>query len=602
MYDVEEVGLVKFDFLGLRTLTVINNATKSVEKIDPDFRLLKIPMDDNKVFRLLCSGKTKGIFQLESSGMIDLIKRLKPENFSDIIALVALYRPGPLNSGMADDYINRKNGRESTSYQHPLLKKVLNETYGVFVYQEQVMEAAQVLASYSLGDADNLRRAMGKKKADVMEEEKGTFVEGCTNNDIPKNKAIEIFENIEKFAGYGFNKSHSAAYALVAYQTAYLKTHFPSHFIAAVLSSEQDKTDKLEPHIKDCSDMNVDILPPNINTSMATFFVNEKDQIEYGLAALKDVGKKFIDELIVERDKGKFKSLIDLASRIDLRKGGIRSLQSLAKSGAFDEICNRDEAIQNIRNYLVVSEQKFKSRESGIVDMFGDGEEQKINTVKAKPFSESEKLKMELQSFGFYFSKHPISLLRRTISSKIHPINKLNTSGAEKSIPVLINQRRVIKKGTNIYVFLEVSDETGIIDVSVPLELYDAKKSLFKENSLAMIKGNIVADDYRKDNVDNVGIKIRASDISPIDVARSQTSSKITLNIDRSQLKAVENGVIEELLKLNANNGVEVYLNFEDNDLNLSSELKVDSFKISLEDSTFEKLDKLFGEENYTLA
>ena len=602
MYDVEEVGLVKFDFLGLRTLTVINNATKSVEKIDPDFRLLKIPMDDNKVFRLLCSGKTKGIFQLESSGMIDLIKRLKPENFSDIIALVALYRPGPLNSGMADDYINRKNGRESTSYQHPLLKKVLNETYGVFVYQEQVMEAAQVLASYSLGDADNLRRAMGKKKADVMEEEKGTFVEGCTNNDIPKNKAIEIFENIEKFAGYGFNKSHSAAYALVAYQTAYLKTHFPSHFIAAVLSSEQDKTDKLEPHIKDCSDMNVDILPPNINTSMTTFFVNEKDQIEYGLAALKDVGKKFIDELIVERDKGKFKSLIDLASRIDLRKGGIRSLQSLAKSGAFDEICNRDEAIQNIRNYLVVSEQKFKSRESGIVDMFGDGEEQKINTVKAKPFSESEKLKMELQSFGFYFSKHPISLLRRTISSKIHPINKLNTSGAEKSLPVLINQRRVIKKGTNIYVFLEVSDETGIIDVSVPLELYDAKKSLFKENSLAMIKGNIVADDYRKDNVDNVGIKIRASDISPIDVARSQTSSKITLNIDRSQLKAVENGVIEELLKLNVNNGVEVYLNFEDNDLNLSSELKVDSFKISLEDSTFEKLDKLFGEENYTLA
>ena len=381
MYDVEEVGLVKFDFLGLRTLTVINNATKSVEKIDPDFRLLKIPMDDNKVFRLLCSGKTKGIFQLESSGMIDLIKRLKPENFSDIIALVALYRPGPLNSGMADDYINRKNGRESTRYQHPLLKKVLNETYGVFVYQEQVMEAAQVLASYSLGDADNLRRAMGKKKADVMEEEKGTFVEGCTNNDIPKNKAIEIFENIEKFAGYGFNKSHSAAYALVAYQTAYLKTHFPSHFIAAVLSSEQDKTDKLEPHIKDCSDMNVDILPPNINTSMATFFVNEKDQIEYGLAALKDVGKKFIDELIVERDKGKFKSLIDLASRIDLRKGGIRSLQSLAKSGAFDEICNRDEAIQNIRNYLVVSEQKFKSRESGIVDMFGDGEGQKLSLI-----------------------------------------------------------------------------------------------------------------------------------------------------------------------------------------------------------------------------
>ena len=212
MYDVEDVGLVKFDFLGLRTLTVINNAVKSVEKIDPHFKLKSISFDDPKVFDLLSSGKTKGIFQLESSGMIDLIKRMKPENFSDIVALVALYRPGPLNSGMADDYINRKNGRDSISYQHPSLKKVLNETYGVFVYQEQVMEAAQVLASYSLGDADNLRRAMGKKKADVMEEEKGSFVSGCKNNDIPERKAIEIFDNIEKFAGYGFNKSHSAAY------------------------------------------------------------------------------------------------------------------------------------------------------------------------------------------------------------------------------------------------------------------------------------------------------------------------------------------------------------------------------------------------------
>ena len=331
MYDVEDVGLVKFDFLGLRTLTVINNAVRSIERVNPDFKLKEIPFDDAKVFNLLSSGKTKGLFQLESSGMIDLIKRLKPENFSDIVALVALYRPGPLNSGMADDYINRKNGRESIAYQHTNLKKVLNETYGVFVYQEQVMEAAQVLASYSLGDADNLRRAMGKKKADVMEEEKGTFVAGCKNNNIPENKAIEIFDNIEKFAGYGFNKSHSAAYAFIAYQTAYLKTHYPSHFIASVLSSEQDKTDKLEPHVKDCTLMGIEILPPNINTSFDTFIVNDKNQIEYGLGALKDVGRKFIEEVCKERGKGKFTSLMDFASRIDLRKGGIRSLQSLGK-------------------------------------------------------------------------------------------------------------------------------------------------------------------------------------------------------------------------------------------------------------------------------
>ena len=452
MYDVEDVGLVKFDFLGLRTLTVINNAVKSVQKVKPDFKLKKISYDDPKVFSLLSSGKTKGIFQLESSGMMDLIKRMKPENFSDITALVALYRPGPLNSGMADDYINRKNGRESIAYQHPDLKKVLNETYGVFVYQEQVMEAAQVLASYSLGDADNLRRAMGKKKADVMEAEKSVFVDGCENNSIGKKKANEIFDNIEKFAGYGFNKSHSAAYALIAYQTAYLKTHFPSHFIASVLSSEQDKTDKLEPHVKDCAVMDVTILSPNINTSHPTFIVNEKDEIEYGLAALKDVGRKFIEEVCAERANGRYTSLMDFASRVDLRKGGIRSLQSMAKAGAFDEICTRDEAVSSIKSYLEASEQKFKSKESAVMEMFGSENDMKVSGYELKHFSESEKLKMELESFGFYYSKHPVSLLRKTISSKLQPINKLMTTTNEKFIPALINHRRIVKKLSLIHI------------------------------------------------------------------------------------------------------------------------------------------------------
>jgi DNA polymerase III, alpha subunit len=247
----------------------------------------------------------------------DVLKKMKPENFADIVAAVALFRPGPLESGMASDYINRKNGRESIIYQHPSLKKITNETYGVFVYQEQVMEAAQVLASYSLGDADNLRRAMGKKKADVMEAEKSIFVEGCKNNNISKKKSEEIFDNIEKFAGYGFNKSHSAAYALIAYQTGYLKTHYPSHFIASVLSSEQDKTDKLEPHVKDCELMKVEILAPSINTSFSNFVVNEKNQIEYGLGALKGVGRKFADEISEERKNGPFKSMMDFASRVD---------------------------------------------------------------------------------------------------------------------------------------------------------------------------------------------------------------------------------------------------------------------------------------------
>lgn len=601
MYDVEDVGLVKFDFLGLRTLTVINNAVRSIERVNPDFKLKEIPFDDAKVFNLLSSGKTKGLFQLESSGMIDLIKRLKPENFSDIVALVALYRPGPLNSGMADDYINRKNGRESIAYQHTNLKKVLNETYGVFVYQEQVMEAAQVLASYSLGDADNLRRAMGKKKADVMEEEKGTFVAGCKNNNIPENKAIEIFDNIEKFAGYGFNKSHSAAYAFIAYQTAYLKTHYPSHFIASVLSSEQDKTDKLEPHVKDCGLMGIEILPPNINTSFETFIVNDKNQIEYGLGALKDVGRKFIEEVCKERSKGKFTSLMDFASRIDLRKGGIRSLQSLAKSGAFDEIADRDLAVSSMRNYLEASEQKFKSKESGMLEMFASNDDLKVSEVTIKKHSEPEKLKMELESFGFYFSKHPVSLLRKTLSAKLNPIKKLVTSNSEKYIPVLINQKRVIKKGTSIFIFLEVSDETGLIDVSVPLELHDLKKPLFKENSLVVIKGTVAADDYRRENLEDVGIKLRATDIYPIDIARSVVNSEIRLSLTREKMQTLGNGKFEELESLSSPEGVGVVLELKDEKLNISSEIRVDSMKISLEDSTFAKLDELIGEENYQI-
>ena len=601
MYDVEEVGLVKFDFLGLRTLTVINNAVKSVQKINPEFNLNNISYEDAKVFSLLSSGKTKGIFQLESSGMRDLIKRMKPENFSDITALVALYRPGPLNSGMADDYINRKNGRESIAYQHPALKKVLNETYGVFVYQEQVMEAAQVLASYSLGDADNLRRAMGKKKADVMEAEKSVFVEGCDNNSIGKKKANEIFDNIEKFAGYGFNKSHSAAYALIAYQTAFLKTHYPSHFIASVLSSEQDKTDKLEPHVKDCALMEVKILSPNINSSHPSFIVNDNDEIEYGLGALKDVGRKFIEEVCAERANGRFTSLMDFASRVDLRKGGIRSLQSMAKAGAFDEICSRDEAVSSVRSYLEASEQKFKSKESAVMEMFAEQSDLKVSGYKLEKFSESEKLKMELESFGFYYSKHPVTLLRKTLSSRIQPISKLMTTTNEKYIPALINHKRIVKKGTSIFVFLEISDETGTIDVSVPIELHDEKKPLFKENGVVMIKGTVVADDYRRGNYEDVGIKIRATDVIPIELARSTLTSKIRLDVTRKQLKELGNGKFQELKALNDPDGIDVVLNLKDDDLNISSELKVDTFKVSLEDSTFEKINEIFGEENYKL-
>ena len=292
---------------------------------------------------------------------------------------------------------------------------------------------------------------------------------------------------------------------------------------------------------------------------------------------------------------------MDFASRIDLRKGGIRSLQSMAKAGAFDEICSRDEAVSSIKNYLEASEQKFKSKESGVMEMFAEQNDLKVSGYKLQSFSESEKLKMELASFGFYYSKHPVSLLRKTLSSRIQPINKLITTTNEKFIPALINHKRIVKKGASIFVFLEVSDETGIIDVSVPIELHDEKKPLFKENGVVMIKGTVVADDFRKGNFEDVGIKIRATDVMPIELARSTVTSSIRLDVSRTQLKELGNGKFEELKALNDPNGINVVFYLKDDDLNISSEVKVDSFKVSLEDSTFEKINEIFGEENYKL-
>jgi DNA polymerase-3 subunit alpha len=273
--DVEKIGLVKFDFLGLRTLTVIDKALKSIninlkDKLDLD----NIPMDDQKVFDLLSSGKTMAVFQLESTGMRDLIKKLKPTKFEEITALLALYRPGPLNSGMHTTFVDRKHGKSPVTYPHDLLEPVLSETYGVIVYQEQVMESARVLAGYSMGEADILRRVMGKKKIEEMEQQRQIFVDGCSKNDIKKATAEKIFDLIEKFAGFGFNKSHSAAYAMLSYQTAYLKTYFPEHFMAAVLSTELGNTDKINTLINECKEMKIKVLTPNIKTSNKHFNVN----------------------------------------------------------------------------------------------------------------------------------------------------------------------------------------------------------------------------------------------------------------------------------------------------------------------------------------
>ena len=335
--DVEKIGLVKFDFLGLRTLTIIDKAIKSINddlasRNKDQLDISNIDLNDSKVFELLSAGKTTAVFQLESPGMKDLIKRLKPTKFEEIVALLALFRPGPLDSGMHDEFVNRKNGKVPVTYPHKLLEPVLSETYGVILYQEQVMESARVLAGYSLGQADILRRAMGKKQVEEMDKQRTIFVNGCKENNIKEDLANKIFNLIETFAGYGFNKSHSAAYALLSFQTAYLKTYYPEYFMAAVLSSAQGNTDKISSIIKECKDMNISVLSPNILTSGTNFFVNPKKQIEYGLTSLKGVAESFIYHLSEIREKNTFNNLLDFSKKDNVKLGGKKSLESFTSN------------------------------------------------------------------------------------------------------------------------------------------------------------------------------------------------------------------------------------------------------------------------------
>jgi DNA polymerase-3 subunit alpha len=337
MKEVETIGLVKFDFLGLKTLTVVNHAIQHIEiNHQVKIELSQIPLDDPEVFTLLGSGSTLGIFQLESSGMKDLLIKFKPENFREVIALVALYRPGPLKSGMVEDFIKRKHGQESIRYDLPNLKEILKDTYGVIVYQEQVMRIASSLANFSLEDADILRRAMSKKDPKEMEMQKEKFLEGARRNRIHLTKAEKIFDLMAKFAEYGFNKSHSAAYALIAYQTAYLKAHYPIEFMAALLTSEVQNADKIVKYIAECRDMGINILPPDINESYKNFTV-VGNQIRFGLAAVKNVGDAALDFILMEREEqGRFQSLADFCKRADSRKVNRRVVESLIKCGAFD--------------------------------------------------------------------------------------------------------------------------------------------------------------------------------------------------------------------------------------------------------------------------
>jgi DNA polymerase-3 subunit alpha len=501
---VEKIGLVKFDFLGLKTLTLLADCTKLIEatrgvKID----LNRLPLDDKKTYRTLCNGNTTGIFQLESTGIRDMTVRIRPNCFEDLVAILALYRPGPLDSGMAEDYIKRKNGKEKIKYLHPLLEDILKDTYGVIVYQEQVMQTAQILAGYTMGDADILRRAMGKKDPEEMAAQRERFVEGAKAKRIDDKQATEIFDQMETFARYGFNKSHSAAYALVSYQTAYLKTHYPVEFMAALMTSEMGDTDKVIKNLSECREKDIVVLPPDINESLSDFTpVGEK--VRFGLAAVKNVGEKAVDVILQSRNQdGPFESLFDFCRRVDMSAVNRRVIESLIKCGAFDSTqVSRARMFGALDDAMKVGQAHQRDQASNQIDIFAmlgapakGGKKSSDNYPVVNEWSSQEALGFEKEAIGFYISGHPLDkherALKRITNGAIGAI-KENASAGEVRLGGVVSALRLrnTKKGDR-YASFNLEDKSGFIEALVWPDVYKKCAELLSADDPIYVKGKL---------------------------------------------------------------------------------------------------------------
>ena len=545
MKHVEMSGLVKFDFLGLRNLTVIEDALQLIRKQGkkpPDLEALDF--DDKATYRLLDDGDTTGVFQLESSGMKELLVRLKPERFEDITALVALYRPGPLDSGMVDDYVERKHGREAVEFLVPELEPILKETYGVILYQEQVMKIAGVLANYSMADADGLRKAMGKKIAAMMAKHRALFMKGAAENHLPEDKAGAIFDLMEKFGGYGFNKSHSAAYALIAFQTAYLKAHFPVEFMAALLSSEMHSSDNVVKYIAECRSHDIHVLPPDINEGGKSFSVSGK-QIRFGLVAVKNVGAGAIDAISDERrTNGKFTSLFEFCERVDLRKVNKRVVESLIKCGAFDSTGDhRARMMASVEDALEYGQciQKEKNNpQMGLFDMGGGTRLNRPVMPEIDEWDEKELLVQEKEILGFYVSGHP---LERYIDllEKFSNVNAISIGEGEDKQTVRIggvvsSTRRLITKKGAPMAFVQVEDLHGIIEVVVFPEVFAECEPLLIDDNPVFVQGELQKDEK--------SVKILAETLIRLDQAEETWTASVHFMLDVNRTRR------EELLDL----------------------------------------------------
>ena len=525
--DVEAVGLVKFDFLGLRTLTIIHNALKIVNHEQelaglPRVDITDIPMDDSLTFDLLRSCQTTAVFQLESRGMKELIHRLQPDSFEEIIALVALFRPGPLQSGMVDDFIDRKHGHAAVVYPHPDLEPILKPTYGVILYQEQVMQIAQVLANYTLGGADLLRRAMGKKKPEEMAMQRTIFTEGASARGIELAVSTLIFDLMEKFAGYGFNKSHSAAYALVAYQTAYLKAHYPAAFMAAVMSSDMDNTDKVVTFMQECLRMGLTVRSPSVNQSQYAFTVKDEKTIIYGLGAIKGVGEAAIQCVIEAREQdGPFEGLFRFCQRLDMRKVNRRVLEAFIKSGAMDDWgVGRASLYASVDKAIQIGAKFHQNQSSGQADLFLLFEDPIVveDYVPSADWDMKQSLDGEKDTLGFYLSGHPADVYLRELASIVKPIAQLNPSTTKKATVcgLIKGVRRIVTKRGKKLAIVSLEDASASMDVVVFSEVFEPQQSHWTAGIVCVIEGEIAVDDY------NGGTKMMATMMYRMDEARTR--------------------------------------------------------------------------------
>lgn len=531
MKSIEKIGLIKFDFLGLKTLTVLNDCINLIYKrAGQKLSVDDIPLDDPIVYRKLSDGDTAGVFQLESSGMTDLVKKLRPNTFSDIVALVALFRPGPLGSGMVDDFINRKHGRTPIKYELPGLENILKSTYGVIVYQEQVMQIANVLANFSLGEADLLRRAMGKKKPQEMAKQRERFLMGSHANKIPKQKAEFIFDLMDKFAAYGFNKSHSAAYALVAYQTAYFKYHYPSEFMAALLTTEKNNTDKILQYMTDCRDHDIKVLPPDVNESANDFSVFSEGVIRFGLAAVKNVGEAAIESIVSAREEGgQFKSLFDFCERIDSRKVNKRVIESLIKCGAFDFTkFHRALMFETLNRAMDLASSRQRDRLSGQANIFDILSSSDTPSLESKMddvprWGERQILTYEKESLGFYITGHPLNsfeeLLSRYANVDTAAIPEIKENKKVRLGGVVSRLKEITTKRGDRMGFVALEDLKGSAEVIVFSELYLANIALLKSDAPIFVVGTA--------DTDGENVKIIAEEIMPIEEAPERLTKSV---------------------------------------------------------------------------